>query len=76
MKFVENDYEKVERLLELREKAKGALGSVEREIENEMKVCFLSNTSPKWRFTLPCLVYFIRPPIFDFGMGRQSQMLI
>lgn len=38
MKFVENDYEKVERLLELRERAKGALVGVEREIESERTV--------------------------------------
>lgn len=38
MKFVENDYEKVERLLEMRERAAGVLRAVEREIEEERKV--------------------------------------
>lgn len=38
MKFVENEYEKVERLLELRERAKGALVVVEKEIREERNV--------------------------------------
>ncbi|KAI9632157.1 Catenin-beta-like protein [Dioszegia hungarica] len=38
MKFVENEYEKVERLLELRERAKGALVVVEKEIREERNI--------------------------------------
>lgn len=37
-KFVEGGYEKVERLLEVREAAEGRLGSVIKEIEYERKV--------------------------------------
>lgn len=37
-KFVEGGYEKVERLLEVREAAEGRLGSVIKEIEHERKV--------------------------------------
>lgn len=46
MKFVENEYEKVERLLEMRERAKGALRGIEREIDEEKKVC---TVTPSWR---------------------------
>jgi beta-catenin-like protein 1 len=40
-KFVENDYEKVERLLEMREAAESKLRSVDRDIATERKVCSL-----------------------------------
>lgn len=41
-KFVENEYEKVERLLEMREAAEGKLRSVNRDIATERKVRFMS----------------------------------
>ena len=41
-KFVENEYEKVERLLEMREAAEGKLRSVDRDIATERKVRFMS----------------------------------
>ena len=37
-KFVEGDYEKVERLLEMREAAEGRLRPIERDIATEKKV--------------------------------------
>lgn len=39
-KFIEGEYEKVDRLLELREEAEGRLTVVEREIEQEKQVRF------------------------------------
>ena len=44
-KFVENEYEKVERLLEMREAAEGKLRSVDRDIASERQVRTLSLTS-------------------------------
>lgn len=41
-KFVENEYEKVERLLEMREAAEAKLRSVNRDIATEKSVCHLS----------------------------------
>jgi len=38
-KFVENDYEKIDRLLEMREAAEGRVQAVDREIMMERKVC-------------------------------------
>lgn len=38
-KFVESNYEKVEKMLELREGAQGRLNDVEKAIEEEKKVC-------------------------------------
>lgn len=37
-KFVENNYEKVDKLLEIRENAQNRLGAVEADIEEEKKV--------------------------------------
>lgn len=45
-KFVENTYEKVDKLLEIRDAAQGRLREVEKEIEAEKKVC-CSNTLQK-----------------------------
>jgi len=44
-KFVENDYEKIDRLLEMREGAVSRLSRVEREVEMEKRV----STSKFWR---------------------------
>jgi beta-catenin-like protein 1 len=41
-KFVEANYEKVDKLLEIRDSAKARLASTEAEIEKEKKVCFPS----------------------------------
>ena len=38
-KFVENTYEKTDKLLEIRDAAQGRLKEVEKEIETEKKVC-------------------------------------
>lgn len=47
-KFVENDYEKVERLLEMREAAEGKLRSVDRDITSERQVRLLASLNVIW----------------------------
>ena len=45
-KFVENDYEKIDRLLEMRENAVGRLSRTDREIEMEKQVRWLAGSLP------------------------------
>lgn len=47
-KFVEGSYEKVDRLLELREEAEGRLIGTEREIDQEKKVRLDLARRPRW----------------------------
>ena len=43
-KFVESDYEKVDRLLDIRENAESRLKVIEKEIDQEKKVCHLHHS--------------------------------
>lgn len=49
-KFVEADYEKVDRLIEMMESAEGRLRNVHQEIELEQQVSYECNEFLSWLF--------------------------
>jgi hypothetical protein len=74
-KFVENNYEKVDKLLEIRETAQVRLMSVEADIEQEKKVRY-----ENFLLVIRAHIYVAVPPGFDrrwrtAGRGRRGFMV-